>query len=123
MFFCSIPFMSSTFFIYRLSMNVSFCLVYFSSLHCFSYSGLYFVLFLDLNNYLSIYWLLAFLSHYFFILYINPVCKQLQISQIEYSDGPSIILNLSGSKKYCLLVCFVICLAIDFCFQLLAFEY
>ena len=123
-------FLALTFFkpLYRLSMNVSFCLVYFSSVHCFSYSGLYFVLFLDLNNYLSIYWLLAFLFHYFFVylmfvLYINPVCKPLQISQIEYSVGPSIILNFSGSKKYCLLVCFFIYLAIDSCFQLLAFEY
>ena len=60
---------------------------------------------------------MAFLFHYFFIclmfvLYINPVCKPLQISQIEYSDGPSIILNLSSSKN---IVCFVIHLAIDLC--------
>ena len=115
--FCFIPFISCTFFIYRLSMNVSISLAYFSSVHCFTYAGLYFVLFLDLNNYLSIYWLLAFLFHYFFIclmfvLYINPVCKPLQISEIEYSDGPSIILNLSSSKN---IVCFCIHLAIDLC--------
>ena len=66
--FCFIPFIFCIlFFLYRLSMNVSFSLVYFSSGQCFRYSGLYFVLFLGLNNYLSLYWLLAFLFHYFFI--------------------------------------------------------
>ena len=35
-----------------------------------------------------------------FVLYLqNAFCKPFQISQIEYSDGASFILNLSGSKK------------------------
>ena len=55
--------------------------------------------------YLFIYWFFTSLCIYFFIylmlvLYLqNPFCKPLQISQIEYSDGASIILNLTGSKK------------------------
>ena len=40
-----------------------------------------------------------------FVLYLqNAFCKPFQISQIEYSDGASIILNLSGSKKEYLFV-------------------
>ena len=35
-----------------------------------------------------------------FVLYLqNSFRKPFQISQIEYSDGASIILNLSSSKK------------------------
>ena len=58
--FCFIPFISRILFsIYRLSMNVCIRLVYFSSMHCFTFFGLYFELSVDLSIYSSFfgYWL------------------------------------------------------------------
>ena len=52
-----------------------------------------------------------------FVLYLQKsFCKSLQISQIEYSDGASIILNFSSSKKKFLITH----LSNEFCSQLLA---
>ena len=57
-----------------------------------------------------------------FVLYLqNSFCKPFQISQIEYSDGASIILNLSGSKKEYVFVFFH--LSMYLCCPLLAFVY
>ena len=56
-----------------------------------------------------------------FVLYLqNSFCKPFQISQIEYSDGASIILNLSGSKKEYV---FFFHLSMYLCCPLLAFVY
>ena len=82
-------------------------LLYVSSIHSSRYFGLSFVLFLGFSPlvYQFICWVLIFLCIYLFIylifaLYLQKsFCKPLQISQIEYSDGASIILNFSSSKK------------------------
>ena len=72
-------------------------------------------------------WVLTFLCIYLFIylmfvLYLQKsFCKPFQISQIEYSDGASIILNLSGSKKEYVFVFFH--LSMYLCCPLLAFVY
>ena len=56
-------------------------------------------------SFINFYWLLTFLCIYFFmylvfVIYLqNSLCKPLQIPQIDYSHGASIILNLSSSKK------------------------
>ena len=82
-------------------------LLYVSSIHSSRYFGLSFVLLLGFSIGLSIYLLgVDFLMYCFLLIYLmfvlylqNFFCKPFQISQIEYSDGASIILNLSGSKK------------------------
>ena len=82
--------------------------IYLSTLflvHCGTYFCLSFVLFLIYPFFDPfIYWLLTFLFLYLFIYLMfvlslqNSFCKPRQISQIQYSDGASIILNLSSSK-------------------------
>ena len=107
----------------------SFYLVYVSSINSSRYFGLSFVLFLDLSIYLSIYLLIIgllmyLLVHLFYVLSLstrNSFCKPFQISQIEYSDGASTILNLSGSKKEYVFVFFH--LSMYLCCPLLAFVY
>ena len=70
-------------------------------------------------------WVLIFLCIYLFIylmfvLYLqNSFCKPLQISQIEYSDGASISLDLSLVPKKNM--CLFFHVSIDFCCPLLAF--
>ena len=54
-----------------------------------------------------------------FVLYLqNSFCKPFQISQIEYSDGASIILNLSGSKKEYVFFFIYRCICVVHCLHL-----